>query len=602
MAQSIGIHLGERRFALVALEGSLKKHKVTVQVAGEIPADGPEALAEELRRIAKEHQLKPESVSLAIDSGLAAFRNLTLPFDDRAKIEEVLKFEVESDLPHWEIDQVIVDFLMLSSKPGVESNLLVTAIPKDRLRARLEACERAGLEALEAELEGTALFDAAYEAGVLAPDTAALLVHVGDASTTVVIADGRRLAGVRAIRAGALPPRAKPAAEPAPEGEAPDEPAEAAGGDDPASALQRAEESAARVKREIGRTLSGVQTTNEIGAIYLCGHPLPGLAQATLFDLPVSQLQILPGGAEGQGEFVVAYGAALRGMGGGALHPRLRREELRFTGKFERIELPLAVFSLLLFTLLFVQFIVLDKQIDWRDEGDIAKQQYGDMQLWLMASNGYMLPDADRDPPYAGRLTKVPDTVLNFAKAAERGDFEDLTKYQEIARIKKLLGDEIVKMEKSLGQATDVQQPQSALEATTLVVKVLEGLDKTARIGVRGLDADYTFSRGNREDYVLVKMDMDFFAEDSRDATRQYNAMENAFNAMPWCEEFKKSPSKVHDDGKGISVDALSIQVNVAKAHVPGKREKADEEDAGDEGEKEARKEAEETAEEGQEG
>ena len=34
---------------------------------------------------------------LAVDSGLAAFRSLTVPFDDRAKIEDIIRFEVKQD-------------------------------------------------------------------------------------------------------------------------------------------------------------------------------------------------------------------------------------------------------------------------------------------------------------------------------------------------------------------------------------------------------------------------------------------------------------------------------------------------------------------------
>ena len=565
MAQSIGIHLGERRFALVALEGSLKKHKVACAVSGEIPSEDPQELADVLRSVVKENKLRPESVNLAVDSGLAAFRNLTLPFDDRDKIEEVLKFEIESDLPHWTIDDVVADFLVLSSKPGVESNLLVTAIQKDRLGASLAACEKAGLEALEAELEGTALFDAAYEAGVLVEDAGVLLVHVGDASTTVVVADGNRLAGIRAIRAGALPPRAKASAEaPLEEGAAD----EAASDEAPVDSA-RTEQTVQRIVREIGRTLSGTQTKNEIRAIHLCGHALPDLMVETLFDLPVSQLRILPASSDeapqDPAEFVVAYGAALRGLGGGVLRPSLRREELRFTGKFERIELPLAVFSLLLFTLLFVKFIVLEQQIDWRDEGDIASERYGDMQVWLMASNAFMFPDPTRDPPHPGRLTNPPDTLLKFAKAAERGELS-LTKYQEIKEIQGRLERAITDLEKDLGQVSDIPQPQSALEASTLVIQVLNGLDKNVRIGIREFDAAYQSGRAGKQDSVLVKLSLDFFAEDSRDATRQYNTMEDTFKAMPWCDEFKEAPSKVHDDGKGISVEGVAIQVNVDNA------------------------------------
>src|SRR5262245_30422734 len=254
MSQSIGIHLGERRFHLIALDGNLKKHKVVCAVAGEIPVGegAADEVVERLREIAKEHKLSADSVYLAIDSGVAAFRTLTLPFDDREKIEEVIKFEVEGNLPQFDIDQVVVDFLVLSSKPGVESNLLVTAVPKDRLRAALQLCERGGLEALDAELEGTALFDAAFESGVLEDEAGTVLIHVGDTSTTVVVADGRRLAGLRAIRAGAAQPRA------AVEEGAEKEPGSAAlAGEDG----ERVSASVQRIRRELARTLSGARTT-----------------------------------------------------------------------------------------------------------------------------------------------------------------------------------------------------------------------------------------------------------------------------------------------------------------------------------------------------
>ena len=65
----------------------------------------------------------------------------------------------------------------------------------------LAGLQRSGLEALDAELEGTALFDAAFESGILKEDVGTVLIHVGDTSATVVVADGRRLSSLRAIRA-----------------------------------------------------------------------------------------------------------------------------------------------------------------------------------------------------------------------------------------------------------------------------------------------------------------------------------------------------------------------------------------------------------------
>lgn len=562
MSQSIGIHLGERTFHLLALDGGLKKHKVVCAVSGEIPSgeDAAQGLVERLREIAREHKLKADSVYLAIDSGVAAFRNLTLPFDDHAKIEEVLKFEVEGNLPQFDIEQVVVDFLVLSSKPGVESSLLVTAVPKDRLGAALKLCERAGLEPLDAELEGTALFDAAFEAGTLSDEAGTVLIHVGDTSTTVVVADGRRLVSVRAIRVGAAMPRepeieeeGSPGGEAAPPGEA-----------------GRGAESVQRIRRELQRTLSGARTAHEIKNVYVCGQALPGLAEGSLLDVPVQALPFTLGSVESPGSYVVAFGAALRGFEGGKLHPSLRREELRFSGRFERLELPLAVLALLVFTLLFVQYIILDKQLEWRDEGNLAADPpiKGDMQIWLEASNLRMLPDPTN--PRAVRLSAPPEALARYAEEARSGADTERTKFEELMRIRALLKIEIDKLGKELGRVSEIKQPQSSLTAATLVMDQFAALGPDARVGIRRLEASFQGQSGNKEDYVVVTVDADFYGATPLDATRLREALESQTKEQPWCLDFEGKSSKPLDGGKGIQVDGLTIQVNVDKA--PGKK------------------------------
>jgi Tfp pilus assembly PilM family ATPase len=572
MAHSIGIHLGERRYHLVALDGSVKKHKVVAALSGEIPSGegAGQAVVDELREHVKTHKLQVESVHLAIASGVAAFRSLTLPFDDRDKIEEVIKFEVEGNLPQYDIDQVVVDFTILTSKPGVESNLLVTAVPKERLAAALALCERAGLEAHEAELEGTALFDAAFESGILEEDVGTVLIHVGDTSTTVAVADGRRLASLRAIRAGSrtsglaalaaaeateLPPPGAPEVGAA-------EPAEVVAGASAEDEAVRLAATAQRIRREVLRTLSGARTVNEIRQVFVCGNPLPGLVGETLMDVPVEPLPFELGEVESPAEYAVAFGAALRGFDGGTLRPRLRREELRFSGRFERLELPLAVLTLLLFTLLFVQFIVLDKQLEWRDEGNLAKDPpiKGDMQIWLEESNARMLPDPRN--PRAVRLPDPPKVLLDYAASAQAGLDDQRTKFEEIQRIRKLLNDEILRLSKELGQVSEIEQPQSALTAATLVMDVISSMGESARVGIRRFEAAYQTSAANREDYVMITMDADFFGESSYEATRAYNQFESLIKSKPWCMEFQGKSSKSLDGDKGIQVDGLSIQVN----------------------------------------
>jgi len=563
MSQSIGIHLGERRFHLIALDGSLKKHKVVCAVSGEIPAgeDAAAEVIERLREIAKEHKLNADSVYLAIDSGVAAFRNLTLPFDDREKIEEVIKFEIEGNLPQFDIDQVVVDFLVLSSKPGVESNLLVTAVPKERLRGALRLCEQGGLEALDAELEGTALFDAALESGVLADDSATVLIHVGDTATTVVVADGRRLASLRAIRAGAAQPRVPEEST----GEGVTEPP----GESPAaSELERPVASVQRIRRELARTLSGARTTNPIENVYVCGRDLPGLTGETLVDVPVQPLPFTLPGVELPREFVVAFGAALRGFSGGTLQPRLRREELRFSGRFERLELPLAVLSLLVFTLLFVQYIVLAKQLEWRDEGDLAKDIRGDMQIWLEESNRRMLPDPTSTRTV--RLSDAPASLKKYAEEAQTGADGERTKFEEIMRIRQLLKIEIERLSKELGRISDISQPQSALTASTLVMGVIASMGEEARVGIRRFEANYQSGTGSKEDSVMITIDADFFAPDNLEATRLSNRFEREVKAQPWCLRYESKSNKELPSGKAIQADGITIQVDVEKAAAQG--------------------------------
>src|SRR5690242_14307173 len=209
MARSCGIRVGSRNYELVVLDGSPKKHKIVAYATGELPRGGGDPAADladaagVLRQAAKETNVPHDSLAIAIDAGLGAFRTLKLPFSDKAKIEEVLKFEVESLLPQWSIDDVVVDFHVIDEGHD-SSELLITAVQKNDLRKPLALCEKAGIEPLEIELETSAMVNAALHAGLCPVDTAQILVHIGEYSTSVVIIDGGRVREMRAIHIGAL--------------------------------------------------------------------------------------------------------------------------------------------------------------------------------------------------------------------------------------------------------------------------------------------------------------------------------------------------------------------------------------------------------------
>lgn len=570
MVRSCGIHLDHEHYHVVCLEGTAKKHRVSARASGRIPAgEGSRAaLTEALRDFVREQKSRPEAVGLAVDSGLAAFRSLTVPFDDRAKIEEIIKFEVESDLPQWSIEDVIVDFLVVDSKPGVESKLLVTALPKAELAEQLAVCEKAGVDPQDAELDGTALFEAARAAGFLDPEAGKVLVHVGDATTTVVVADGERLASIRAIRAGALPPAHGNARTPegAPEGEEQSAPEE-----DEAARARGLERSAKRISRELARTISAGGVEHEITAVHICGARMPGLSdQAEVAGVPLVPLSLESpdvGFAAGEEDFAIAYGAALRALGGGVLAPMLRREELHYSGKFERLELPLAVFALLLCTFLGVKLIITQKQIDWRDRGNIEAGMPGDMQVWLQYTGMYLLPDPEHGVP--GRLKDPPKKIADYIRAAERGEDPNRTTFQELLFIRGQLQQELKRLKTELGHISDVKQPQSALQATTLALGTLHDLgDAVGRFAIRSLDAEFQQGSNTRKspDKVLIRLDMDFFAENDVLADQHHAAYMHAMRAQPWCLSYEERPSKPFPSGGGLSFDGIRIEIDVAKA------------------------------------
>src|SRR5439155_5224431 len=100
----------------------------------------------------------------------------------------------------------------------------------------------------------------------------------------------------------------------------------------------------------------------------------------------------------------VAYGVALRQLGGGILQPSLRREELRYTGALERLELPLAVVSLLLVTFLGVWNIFLYKDSTFVE---------GKLAYWRDSVRTYLVGDLKKGR--RGVLTNPSDQVKKYA-------------------------------------------------------------------------------------------------------------------------------------------------------------------------------------------
>jgi Tfp pilus assembly PilM family ATPase len=573
MARSCGIHLGTRRFEIIVLEGGPKKQTLVVAEAGELDpdADNPgKALKEAIARL----KVPRDNVGLVLDAGSAAFRRLTLPLTDRAKIEQVLKFEVEKDLPQWDIDDVVADYLVLADN-NVSSDLLVTAVPKEGLRADLDLCEKAGADPNEAELETTAMVNAALHSDLCPIDSAQLLVHVGEHTTAVVIVDGGQVNEMRVVHLGALGPRTSESA--AAEGSAEDSAGEGAPQDEDELARQQEKElghtrreALRRIRRELGRSISAARTRNPIESIYVCGLSLHGLVDAEVMDIPVQTLnafgpegssieQDLPTGERGR--WVVAFGAALRELGGAKLSPSLRREELTYAGTWERVEFPLAVCSLLLATLLSVMFILQEKELN-------VLNNYGSGH-WLTWSNAFMM-GSPRDGQ-RGKLSPPPASIRDFhakLKAEQKGAVPKVFTLDNLAAIKRidtLLRREVGDLKKELGTDTSYEQPQSALVGAHLVLDLLEGHQKDWRPSIRHIDAiTQGMGKSGKSESVRVTLSLVFLADSALAAASHYDDMLIELKKQPWHKSSTRSNVISLENDKGLLIERMPIEVDVS--------------------------------------
>ena len=89
--------------------------------------------------------------------------------------------------------------------------------------------------------------------------------------------------------------------------------------------------------------------------------------------------------------------------------------------------------------------------------------------------------------------------------------------------------------------------------------------ERVGRFSIRSITADYARGRSGENDYVLVKLDMDFYGDTAVDATRNYRNLVNAVKEELWCDEFESKSTREFDGGGGIFIDGMTIRVDVSK-------------------------------------
>lgn len=404
MARATGLELTESSVRVVELEGSPRRYRITgaMEVAlDQEQRSDPAGLAQAVKAALKGAKAHKDEVILGLPARDTVIREITIPFTDPDQIRKVIKFESEAHVHGVDVDEIIVDFHKIA-QIGNRSRVLIIVARKEVLRRHLEVCARAGVDPQQVDLDAAGLFSVARlvpEVQEIPEEQAQLLLDLGRTNSTVVVFNGGHLRMVRSMRLGSESIARMLATDLGlPWDEAQSATSRLLAGDgaatfaladeadpgqrEPSTALAPAElqedalrEKAAsfdrRVVVEIRRSLSSAQLEGRLGAVWLTGPASgsPTLAGALeeALGVHVGHLDTLHNADHSLDPEASTFvgspsGLALKALGHDPLGLEFRREDLRFTRRFEKIQTPLMIASGLVFLIL--AFLTIN-EIQW---------------------------------------------------------------------------------------------------------------------------------------------------------------------------------------------------------------------------------------------
>src|SRR5436190_3307723 len=202
MARSVGLELTPAHVRILSLElaGKVPKilqfHQAPVP-AGETPWE--ERAAAALKQAFTEAKISKSRVVAALDSGDAILREVSLPFKGDDQIRKTVRFEMESLIHNYTIEQLVVAHYK-TGETDKGSLLLAAAVPKTVIDKRLKLYQAAGVDPVALDLDVAAVINSMLHAGAIATDEPLLLVHGTPRFTKLVFIEGRKPRSIWTIR------------------------------------------------------------------------------------------------------------------------------------------------------------------------------------------------------------------------------------------------------------------------------------------------------------------------------------------------------------------------------------------------------------------
>lgn len=366
MARAVGLELTPAHARILSLEQAGKTTKILqFHQAAIPPGETPweERAAATLKQAFSDAKVPRGRIVAALDSGDAILREVSLPFKGDDQVRKTVRFEMESLIHNYTIEQLIVSHYK-TGETDKGTLLLAAAVPKTVIEKRLKVYQDAGTDPYALDLDIAAVFNAMLQAGAIDSDEPLLLVHGTPKFTKLVFIEERRPRSIRTIRFSltdhaASPGASAPAALPTP-GEAGGESSETvptvivAEGEPVFVDLSPDDQSAliGILSKEISRFLLANAASSSPARILLSGDFGDDGAAELLESatrIPVKTFNLaeaidpsykLDGPAS---RLAVPLGLALKGVGADAMGMDFRQEEFQYTKKFEAVKTTLLV-------------------------------------------------------------------------------------------------------------------------------------------------------------------------------------------------------------------------------------------------------------------
>jgi Tfp pilus assembly PilM family ATPase len=454
MARSVGVELTPAHVRILSLElaGKVSKilqfHEAPIP-AGETPWE--ERAVAALRDACAESKVPKGRIIAALDSGDAILREVSLPFKGDDQIRKTVRFEMESLIHNYTIEQLIVS----SYKTGETdkgSLLLAAAVPKVVIDKRLKLFQSAGVDPVALDLDVAAVFNAMLHAGAIATDEPLLLVHGTPKFTKLVFIEERKPRSIRTIRFSMVgSPEPVTALAPAAGGLPADAPTQTdevipivmVSESDTVGATNFSQMSHEHqtaligiLSKEISRFLLANASSASPAHILLSGD-FEEDGAATMLEsatrIPVKTFDLAhainPGSKDvgSSARIAVPLGLALKGVGIDALGMDFRQEEFQYTKRFEALKTTLLVTVELV--IVFLAAIALHFYFKKKDLDANLKTVYNYQNAMYYNVTGDELKDATQAYPKfneLARLAGATDKTGLPLKASAREAWRDL--------------------------------------------------------------------------------------------------------------------------------------------------------------------------------